>query len=378
MANILDYIIWRGDLTFKQDPFNEVDSLIFATLSYVDFELTGLAITKEQKVTIKEAGEAFAKLHADEKISAGRIIPDEIFLLFDEMSRTRRYEDLYLSNYINKIDEEKELQFSAVTIELSKHEIYIAYRGTDDTIVGWKEDFNMSFKSPVPAQLEAVDYLQGALKGNNKRVHLGGHSKGGNLAIYAYAFSNESIQKRVLTTHSFDGPGFLAEIFEKESLQQALRKVKTIIPQSSIIGMLLEHEDYKVVVSKNIGIMQHDPFSWEVLANTFVYMDDITSVAYRFDQTLRHFLLSMNLDEKKTFVEMIFLLLEDTNAKTLSDLTIKDMTKIVKKINTKDSVDKELLKQAFKLLLQSVEQQRIDTIGQWKLALPNLQENKKI
>lgn len=367
MANLLDYIAWRGDLTFWQDPFNEVDSLIFAVLSYVDLELTNLKIDFAHRVTIKQAGEAFATLHADEKLSAGRIIPDDIFVLFDEMSRVKRYRDLYLSCYVNQIDEKEEYQFSALTIELPVDEIYIAFRGTDDTIVGWKEDFNMSFKAPVPSQLEAVTYVAKVAALKQGKIRLGGHSKGGNLAAYATAFVEPSVQMRMLSTHSFDGPGFSNEIFESKRYRLVARVIQTIVPQSSIIGMLLEHEDtYRIVASKQAGIMQHDPFSWEILGKNFVYVDDISASAYRFDKTLRNFILSMNFEEKEKFVETFFMLLNETGAKTLSDINMKDITQIMKRIN-QDEGDKKVIQQAFKLLVRAAEKQRRDTISQIKL-----------
>lgn len=165
MANIFDYIDWRGDLDLTQDPFNEVDSLILSTVSYIDFELIETDL-KTEKATIREAGEQFNRLHADEKIKAGRLVPDSIFRLLDVMSRTPRFRDMILSDYVNQIDEEEEKQFSAITINLGDGSYYIAYRGTDDTIVGWKEDFNMSFKAPVPSQLQALDYLEMIAKRN--------------------------------------------------------------------------------------------------------------------------------------------------------------------------------------------------------------------
>lgn len=370
MANILDYIAWRGDLTFEQAPFNEIDSLIFATLSYVDLELTGLVIDFGNRVTLKQAGESFAKLHADEKISAGRIIPDKIFDLLDEMSRAKRYQNLYLSCYVNQINVEEEIQFSAVTIELPHDELYIAFRGTDDTIVGWKEDFNMSFRAPVPSQLEAVAYVAKVAANKKGKIRLGGHSKGGNLAAYATAFSDSVIQMRISSVHNFDGPGFTPDIFESRQFRIFSHMIQTIIPQSSMIGMLFEHEDdYKIVASKQIGIMQHDMFSWEVLGTSFVYVDDISASSYRFDKTLRNFILSMEISDKEEFVETLFMLLDETGATTLSELNIKDMTQIIKRVNT-DAGEKKVLQQAFKLLLQSMEQQRKDSFLQLKL--PNL------
>lgn len=358
MANILDYIAWRGDLTLTQDSFNEVDSLILSTLSYVDFELTGLTLDFTHAVTIKEAGEAFMRLHADEKIRPGRIVPARIFELFDVMSRSPRYQGMKLSCYVNQIDEEEEKQFCAVTIDLSADEFYVAFRGTDDTIVGWKEDFNMSFKTPVPSQLQAVDYLHKVAMMKNGRIRLGGHSKGGNLAAYAAAYVTAQVGERIVLAHSFDGPGFVKKIAQSEQFRAAGGVIQSIVPQSSIIGMLLEHEEnYQVVASSALGIMQHDPFSWEVTGRSFVLVDDISASSYKLDSTLRSFVLSMNTAEKEEFVDTFFYVLGETGAKTLMDLNFKDIAAIVKSLNREDSKSKKILLQTFKTLLQTVEQE---------------------
>mgnify|MGYP000780721467 FL=1 len=254
MANIFDYIDWRGDLDLTQDPFNEVDSLILSTVSYIDFELIETDL-KTEKATIREAGEQFNRLHADEKIKAGRLVPDSIFRLLDVMSRTPRFRDMILSDYVNQIDEEEEKQFSAITINLGDGSYYIAYRGTDDTIVGWKEDFNMSFKAPVPSQLQALDYLEMIAKKKRGKFRIGGHSKGGNIAVYAAAFTGSEIQKRIMQVHNFDGPGFTKDIIDQMSQGEISERIRTIVPQSSVIGMLLEHEEsYEVVASTQLGI----------------------------------------------------------------------------------------------------------------------------
>ena len=373
MASILDYITWRGDLSFRQSPFQEVDSLIFSTLSYVEFELLSLVIDETNSVTIGQAGEEFARLNADEMRSPGRIIPVAIYELFDEMSRAQRYRDLKLSCYVNQVDEEHEKQFAAIVIELSEHEFYIAFRGTDDTLVGWKEDFNMSFKAPVPSQEQALAYLNRVAMQKNGFIRMGGHSKGGNLAAYAAAYASGVVRDRILSVHNFDGPGFAAEVLGKEQIDIISRMVDTIVPQSSVIGMLFEHEEpYHVVASTAHGIMQHDPFSWEVMGKSFVYVDDISASSYKFDATLRRFILSMNAAEKEEFVDTLFLVLGETGAKTLSDLKMKDIAAIVKNLNREDSQSKKVLLQTFRMLLQTAEAERAQN---HKKSLKMLQES---
>lgn len=361
MAGMLDYIAWRGDLSFERSPFQEVDSLIFSTLSYVDFDLISSVIDETHAITIRNAGEEFARLHADEKRNPGRIIPPAIYDLFDVMSRSERYQDLKLSCYTNQIDESMEKQFSALVIELSDYEYYIAFRGTDDTIVGWKEDFNMSFKAPVPSQEQALYYLNQIAAQKPGFIRLGGHSKGGNLAAFAAAYASDDVLNRILSVHNFDGPGFTTDILGEKQIRILSSMVDTILPQSSVIGMLLEHEEpYHVVASNARGILQHDPFSWEVMGRSFVSVDDISASAYKFDSTLRKFILSLNATDKEEFVDTLFMVLGETGAKTLSDLKMKDIAQILKKLNREDAGSKKILMQTFKMLFAAAEQERID------------------
>lgn len=359
MAGILDYIAWRGDLSFGQSPFQEVDSLIFSALSYVDFGMISSVIDDAHTVTIGQAGEEFFRLHADDTLHPGRIIPVAIYELFDAMSRAPRYRDLKLSSYLNQIDEADEKQFSAIVIELSDYEFYIAFRGTDDTLVGWKEDFNMSFKSPVPAQKQALAFLNSVASQKQGFIRMGGHSKGGNLAAYAAGYATEEILNRILSVHNFDGPGFVSDLLGERQIRILSSMVDTIVPQSSVIGMLFEHEEpYHVVESSQRGILQHDPFSWEVRGRSFVYVDDISGSAFRFDSTLRKFILAMNAEEKENFVDTLFAVLGETGAKTLSDLKMKDIAAILKNLNSEDPESKKILLQAFKLLLATERQER--------------------
>lgn len=360
MATILDYITWRGDISFEKDPFCEVDSLILCTLSYVDFDFLAEKIKETHTISIKEAGETFARHFADEKMNPGRILPALIYDLFDMMSRALRYRDLKLSYYINQIDPMNEKQFAALVIDLSEDEFFVAFRGTDDSIIGWKEDFNMCFKSPVPSQLQAAEYLDYISTHKKGKIILGGHSKGGNLAIFAAAFCQKKVRDRITGIYNFDGPGFTKEILDEIVKRDTLSRVRTIVPQSSIIGMLMEHdEQFEVVESSSKGIFQHDPFSWEVLGPHFVEVDDISARAYQLDHTLRDFLAVMEVEQKKDLIESMFRVLTKTGATTLSDITIKELPSIMKNMKDEDADKKQVLLQAFKLFLHIAHGKRI-------------------
>ena len=376
MANILDYLQWRGDLTVRQAPFNSIDNLILSTLVYIDFEQTGLDLSGKSNVTIKEAGEKFSLLHADEKMNLGRVIPDTIFELFDVLSRSRRFQYMKLSHYVNQVDEQEEKQFAAITVDLGNGNSCIAYRGTDDTIVGWKEDFNMCFQSPVPSQIQAVEYLQQVAHSRFGKLYLGGHSKGGNLAVYAASMASPLIRRRILRVCSFDSPGFTREFLAREAYQTIAARVQRVIPQSSMIGILFEHNtQYDVVQSTQIGLFQHAMFSWQILGNEFVYVDDISTSSTTVEHTMKEFIASMSIDERKKFVEALFYVFEETGAKTLSQLKLKDVVAILTRMSREDHDNRKVLTQALRLLIQILEEY---SQMQLKEKMKNLPKKKQL
>ena len=189
-------------------------------------------------------------------------------ILYPVLANSVRFGNLYISDFINKKDVEQEKQFSAITVHLPNDYIYVAFRGTDNTIVGWREDLNMCFSDTVPSQIDAVNYLNSIAKkydNENLKIFVGGHSKGGNLAIYAAAFCDLKFQEKIVTVYNNDGPGFSENIVDTEEYRRILPKIQTFMPQTSIIGRLLNHKEKIIILeSTQTGIMQHDLYSWQV------------------------------------------------------------------------------------------------------------------
>ena len=232
MSNIFDYLNWR-DIPIEKVEQNEVDNLILSRASYFPFD--GV-LENEEKITLKEAYDRFLKIK-----KKPHFLQKEDKKLFAILSCSTRFKDIFVYNYINKIDSLEEKQFSAITFFLPVDTIYVAFRGTDDTLVGWKEDLNMTYSEYVPAQEDAVKYLEDIARKTKGPIIVGGHSKGGNLAIYASAFCKESIKKRIIKIYNNDGPGFSKKIVENVKYKNIVEKVHTYIPQTSIIGRLLNH-----------------------------------------------------------------------------------------------------------------------------------------
>ena len=315
MANIFDYVEWRGDLTLEQSRFNEIDNLILSTFVYFPFEEI---MGENETVSIKELGE-----RAENKgIKRGKYIQkgDEEF--FPLMAKSKRFGGMKVTRYVNKIDLEEEKQFAAITILMSDGTIYVSYRGTDNTIVGWKEDFNMSFKSHLPAQMDAALYLQ-AIATDYRRVpiRVGGHSKGGNLAVYASSFVDKRVAKRIINVYNNDGPGFNDDIIESKGYKNIIERVHTYIPQDSIFGRLLNHEEkYSVIKSSAKGLMQHDLYSWQLMGNRFIHLKEVTDGSEFVDRTIKEWLKQTSVEQREQLVDIVFEIINMTKAKTFVEI----------------------------------------------------------
>ncbi|WP_455581480.1 Mbeg1-like protein [Dysosmobacter sp.] len=359
MANLLDYLEWRGDLTLSQAPFNEVDNLILAELSFVDFGGIVPAPGEGASVPLQEAAEAFfAGFPNGEKIDMGVLIPDAIPHMLRKMAACRRFQDMKLNCFVDWLDTEKAEQFAALTVETGDSLLYLSFRGTDDTLAGWKEDFHMACLPEVPAQKMAVKYVRDvARQFPRRRLRLGGHSKGGNLAVYAGVFTTAAIQRRIEAIWSNDGPGFHNDLLDLPEHRRVAQRIVSIVPKSSVVGMLLEHEeDYQVVDSTQQGLMQHDGFSWQVLGDHFVRLRSVTRQGHLNDLALKEWVHHMPLSQREKFVDGLFDVLSASGARTLTDLkeeSFKSAGAMVKAMKDMEKDTRDALLYAIGLLFRS-------------------------
>lgn len=351
MPNVFDYLDWRGDISFSDLGLNEVDNLILSTMCYV--ELSDILPTSHHRtLQMLTAAKRYLASRKGESTYLGAILPAEIVTLFAKAAKTTRFGTLRLGGYSSIVDTESELQFAAVTYHLGNGSIYVAFRGTDDTLVGWKENLNMSFKAPVPAQIEAAKYLERAAEAFDGDIYVGGHSKGGNLAVYAATKVSRKIQARIKTVYNNDGPGFSPEFIRGADYIRITDKIRMLVPQSSVVGLLLEHgTPYEIVKSSQVGIMQHDSFSWELIGGKFITMNELTSESIRIDQTMKSWLAALDMKQREAFVNAIYETLIATNATTLTDINA-DKLKLVKAWNTLDEDSRAILVKTVKLLFK--------------------------
>ena len=344
MANLLDYLDWRGDLTLEQAPFNEVDNLILAELSFVDFKDIVPGPDEGESVVLREAAEAFfAKFPQGEKIDMGVLVPGAIPEMLRKMADSRRFGGMKLNCFVDHLDVGKGEQFAALAIETGDKGMYLSFRGTDDTLAGWKEDFELACMPEVPAQKKAVAYTWAVAKQfPRKKLRLGGHSKGGNLAVYAGVFCPENVQKRIIAVWSNDGPGFHNDLLDLPEHRRIAERIFSIVPKSSVVGMLLEHEeDYTVVDSDQLGFMQHDGFSWQVVGDHFITLRQVTQQAHFSDQELRKWVHGLTVEQRETFVNAMFDVLSASGAVTLTDLKDDSFKAVGAMVKAMKDLDKE-------------------------------------
>ena len=352
MANVCDYVKWRGDITLEQSKFNEIDNLILSRFSYFPFDKI---IKENEVVTIKELSKRFQK----QDVTKLPILWKDDVDLFPLMGESERFGKLLATKYINKIDQEQEKQFAAITVLMPDDTIFVSYRGTDNTIVGWKEDLNMSFKSHIASQISAKKYLEMiAEEHSDKKIRIGGHSKGGNIAVYAATFASSIIKDRIINVYNNDGPGFCDDVIGTPEYQDMINKVHTYIPQSSVIGRLMNHrEKYTVVESVQKGIMQHDLYSWQVLGTKFITLEEVTNGSEFVDKTIKEWLENVEPEKREQVIDVVFDILNATDAQTMKEIknnwftSARTMMSSYKNIDneTKDMIWKavgELLKSA--------------------------------
>ncbi len=327
MANVFDYLQWRGDLLFAQDGFHTVDAVILSRLSYIQFD--GI-LGETEAVTLRQAAKAF---FADEQRSAQVLWKGDAELL-QAAAESARFGDLKLSHYVNIVDGETKMQFSAVVIDLGARR-FLSYRGTDNTVVGWQEDFAMFTHFPLPSQIKALDYFKQAAACFDGQFLLGGHSKGGNLAVYAASFCEKALRDRIDAVYSLDGPGFERENLAGSGFDDICGKIHTFVPQSSVFGMLLEHrEDYTVIQSDRRGFMQHDVYSWKIDRTELIILPKTTATSAFFDHTITDFFDGITPAEREQLADGIFEVLNSADVMTFDEMLDRLMHSIGKGLDT--------------------------------------------
>ncbi|MCI5957618.1 MAG: DUF2974 domain-containing protein [Clostridiales bacterium] len=314
MANIQDHARRTGGLPLGEKPFDALDGLILTQLVYMPME--GLMDDEAARPTVAQAW-AFLKEHVD--YEALDVFQQKRYRLFESCAGLERYAGWRMRDYVNEIDAQREMQFCACTWELPDGRRYVAFRGTDLTIAGWKEDLNMSFMT-VPSQQKAAAYVERAAR-KAGALMLGGHSKGGNLAVYAGACAAETAQRRIERVYSFDGPGVDESTLHSEGYGRISPRIESYIPQSSVVGMLLHyHPVYTVVKSTALGILQHDAMTWQIEDGAFVTQNGLDMSGKITDEAIHAWLQGMDMERRRLLVDTLYQVVDAAQAELVTDL----------------------------------------------------------
>ncbi len=315
MANIINYIKWRGDLSFEESPFNEVDNLALSLVVYSD--LKGIVPDSDsgQKITIREAAARYFKERDPRMMS--RIEYDWVLYY---MAKGRRFGDLLVSDYLELNDVSQDMLITAMTIHLPDMTKYVAYRGTTYEIDDWRMDFMISFEE-IPAQKEAVDYLQRVMQKYSGDFLVGGHSKGGNLALYSAMHSPDTLLLRIKQVYSNDGPGICPELIDEERFEAIRSRLTHIVPEFCIVGMLFEpNVRHEIVGSDAKGIAQHTGMTWKVEGNHFVRKKHLNENSAMYNSIIDDWIESNSMEQREIFTRDIFDALKAGGATKVQDI----------------------------------------------------------
>ena len=338
MANIVDYLKWRGDISFQVSPFNEVDNLILSEFAYIEISKKKAS----KKITIEEAVNIYLKKYNKKELEKKFALSKNPTEFLKVLANSKRFKNLTITHYVNKISKKEEKQFSAMVIHINFKTIYVAFKGTDETLIGWKEDLNMSFMDEIPSQLESVNYVNKVITIKDRHIYLGGHSKGGNLAVYAGVKCKKKIQKRIKGIYNNDGPGFAESFLTLPNYEKMIPKIYTILPQSSIIGMLLSHkENYKVIQSDSLGIWQHDTLTWQVETTSFVTLKEIDETSNKIQKIITEWLAQVGKKEREIFSSTLYTILSTNKINTIEELTRLKLRSIPGLLRTVTKLDEE-------------------------------------
>lgn len=349
MSNVNDYLEWRGDVLLNREhPLNEIDSIILARFSYLIFN----RIQMEERETIKSISQKMK----DFKNEEFRYNGDK--QLITNLGISRRFRDMAVTDFIENNQKENEKQFGAIVIHINEEELYVSFIGTDSTIYGWKEDFNMAFMENVPCQVEGLKYLEKiGKKYPKKKIRIGGHSKGGNVAIYSSILVNKEIQDRIIKVYNYDGPGFCEQFIKEHDKNEILNRINTYFPQDSIIGRIMNHkEKCLVVLSVEKGIYQHDIYSWQVMGTDLIYSAELTNTSEAINKTITNWLENTTNEQRKMFFDTIFDLFYSTEAKTFGEMSkhlSKNLPIIYRRYGEISVEDKKIMTDMIKLFAKT-------------------------
>lgn len=363
MSTIFDYLDYVAYDSIYDRPFKELDILALTELTYLPFDrIVPQGDTTNIEVRLSDAAELVDR-------TTDFIVTDQHLQLVDVLATSKRFKNLKLLNYVDEYDPDVQKQFAAMIYRLTMDVYLVVFRGTDDTLIGWKEDFHMTYMDHVPSQRRAASYLQHVMKEFPRgRFMVAGHSKGGNLAAYACSYLPDHLIERVDAIYCYDAPGLNKAIIETEGYQRIAHLVHRFVPQGSIVGMMLEVPEPATIVKSRAfgGFAQHDAFTWIVEKDGFVTLDQTSPDSQQTDETLKQWVRETSADERKKFFDTFFGIFLDAGIISINDLmNLKNFSKIkeiFQNAQDLDPTEREMLERLAKQLIDT----RVQAWKKWQ------------
>jgi len=353
MAHLIDYLEKVENLTFDQEPLNILDKVCINEIGYLTYEKWLTASDLKKPIYLHDFAEG-KELNPDYSF----MVTKERVELAEAMVRSRRFASMSLSNYRSVLDKEVEKQFAAMIFSLPELDYHqLVFRGTDDSVIGWKEDFQLTYSREIPAHRSAMTFLEDYLPNLSGRITVSGHSKGGNLALYSAVQSSTALREKIAELLLLDSPGLMKSLLEKPSYQELKDRMTVIRPQDSVVGVMLYWDrPAQLVAAEGIGFAQHNALTWEVdlTTNDFVYEDQPTELSQRLEETFQEWIETLPNQELKQVCDLVFDTILDSGIESLNDIGIQALPQIgqmLQEFGNLSDKQKKVLQDGFNQLL---------------------------
>ena len=357
MGNLITYVQQYGAQTFEDKSLTDIDVLVLTEIAYLPFdEIVPASFEVKAAISLNQLGKEFETIKEKEHENNPFMITKERIQLLDVVSKSQRYKDIKVFGFMNDIDDERTKQFAAVCYQWEEENRWIIFRGTDESLTGWKEDFMMTYSDLIPAQTDAIEYLKKQAETFSGILNVSGHSKGGNLSLYASTMQEETVQDRIKQIYCWDAPGVHRSILNTEGYQRVVSKAKRYIPQDSIVGLMLESQvPYHIIESQGSGISQHSALMWNIEEDHFVELTELTKNSQLTDQTFKQWTEVVSDEDLKLFFDTFFELIFEMGVETVNDVYYNFrmyMQKFFEKTYQMDPEKREVLLRVGHLLFQ--------------------------
>lgn len=353
MAHLIDYLEKVENLTFDQEPLNILDKVCINEIGYLTYEKWLTPNDLKKPIILHDYAEG-KELNPDYSF----MVTKERVELAEAMVRSKRFAGLHLSNYRSVLDKEVEKQFAAMIFSLPELDYHqLVFRGTDDSVIGWKEDFQLTYSREIPAHRSAMTFLEDHLPNLSGRITVSGHSKGGNLALYSAVQSSTSLREKIAELLLLDSPGLMKSLLEKPSYQELKARMTVIRPQDSVVGVMLYWDrPAQLVAAEGIGFAQHNALSWEVdlATNDFAYEDQPTELSQRLEETFQEWIETLPKQQLKQVCDLVFDTILDSGIESLDDIGIQALPQIgqmLQEFGNLSDKQKKVLQDGFNQLL---------------------------